>query len=74
MVLRKDNNMKRNIINTTVTPGAKAIYDSLHPRTKGIWLSDAIITKHAQDSGAGLEARVSKLEKRVEKLEGEKRK
>jgi polyhydroxyalkanoate synthesis regulator phasin len=61
---------RKNIINTSVTPEAKAIYDSLHSRTKGIWVSDAIIAK-AQNS-VSLEARVSKLEKRVEKLEGDK--
>jgi hypothetical protein len=69
MVLRKDKLMKRNIINTTITGEAKAIYDSLHPRTKGIWLSDAIIAKHAQDSGEGLEARMEEIERRLKELE-----
>ena len=59
---------RKNIINTSVTDEAKAVYDNLHPRTKGIWLSDAIITKHAHDTGTGLEARVSKLEREVEML------
>ena len=34
---------RKNIINTSVTDEAKAIYDSLHPRTKGIFVSDAIV-------------------------------
>jgi hypothetical protein len=63
---------RKNIINTSVTPEAKAIYDSLHPRTKGIWVSDAIVEKHDHDTGTGLEARVEVLEKKVEKLEGAK--
>ena len=61
--------MKRNIINTTVRDEAKAIYDSLHPRTKGIWLSDAIITKHEHDSGTGIQQQIDDHEQRLRKLE-----
>ena len=61
---------RKNIINTSVTLEAKAIYDGLHPRTKGIWVSDAIVEKHDRDTGTGLEARLEDIEKRLERLEG----
>ena len=35
--------MKRNIINTSVTDEAKAIYDSLPPHRKGHWVSNAMV-------------------------------
>ena len=57
-------------INPTVTKEAEGIYDALPHHKRGEYVSDAIIAK--EQSGASLEARVSKLEKRVEKLEGDK--
>jgi polyhydroxyalkanoate synthesis regulator phasin len=57
-------------INPTVTKEAESIYNAIPHHKRGEYVSDAIIAK-AQNS-ASLEARVSKLEKRVEKLEGEK--
>ena len=57
-------------INPTVTKEAESIYNAIPHHKRGEYGSDAIIAK-AQNS-ASLEARVSKLEKRVEKLEGEK--
>ena len=57
-------------INPTVTKEAESIYNALPHHKRGEYVSDAIIAK-AQNS-VSLEARVSKLEKRVEKLEGEK--
>jgi len=53
-------------INPTVTKEAESIYNALPHHKRGEFVSDAIITKHAQDSGEGLEARVEKLEKAVE--------
>jgi len=47
---------------------AKQVYDNLPAKGKGEWVSDAIITKHAQDSGAGLEEQIRELRSRVERL------
>jgi hypothetical protein len=43
--------MKRNIINTSVTDKAKAVYDSLPPHRKGQYVSAAIEEKHSRDTG-----------------------
>ena len=56
------------LISVEISHEAKTVYDK-QPH-KGEYVSDAIIAK--AQSGASLEARVSKLEKRVEKLEGDK--
>lgn len=64
--------MKRNIINTSVTDAAKAIYDSQPPHRKGIYVSAAIIEKHEHDAGTGLQAQLDDHEKRLRKLERKK--
>ena len=56
------------LISVEISHEAKKVYDK-QPH-KGEYVSDAIIAK-AQNSSEELETRVSKLEKRVEKLEGE---
>ena len=61
--------MKRNIINTSVTDEAKAVYDSLPSHGKGRYVSTAIVDKYEHDTGTGLQARVETLERKVEKLE-----
>jgi hypothetical protein len=55
----------------TLTQPALKVYDSWPHMEKSKRVSDAIIAK-AQNSGGELEARVEKLEKAVEKLEGDK--
>jgi TolA-binding protein len=51
---------------------AKAIYENLPKKGKGEWVSDAIITKHAQDAGTGTQQQIDELRGRIEKLEGGK--
>ena len=62
--------MKRNIINTSVTDEAKAIYDSLPSHGKGRYISTAIVEKYEHDTGTGIQVQVDDLRMRVEKLEG----
>jgi len=66
--------MKRSTKNDrtiTLTQPALQVYDSWPHMEKSKRVSDAIIAK-AQNSSGEFETRVSKLEKRVEKLEGDK--
>ena len=61
---------KRDSRHITLKPEALKIYDQWKADGEASKVSDAIIAK-AQNS-VSLEARVSKLEKRVEKLEGDR--
>ncbi len=55
-------------INPTVTEQAKKIYDNLPLKDKKHFVSDAIIEKHARQTGTDLQTKVDELEKKVQAI------
>lgn len=56
-------------IDPTITDEAKRIYDDIKNRNeRGRFVSDAIIEKHARQTGPDLQTRVEELEKKVQDI------
>jgi hypothetical protein len=66
------NKPRRGSRHITLKPEALLIYDQWKADGEANKVSEAIV-KHDRDTGAGLEARLEDIEKRLERLEKEKK-